>query len=431
MNSKKHLSFTSLISGLSAYLLKLPDSRRQFSINYSIHDTMLSGLACMYIQSPSLLAYQKDLMNKYNRCNLQTQFKIKGIPKETEMRDIIDSVSGEKLAPVFKDYLTRLQRNNELINYRFQGNKYLITLDGTQYFSSKTIHCDSCLTQETKDVVTYSHKVVQAALVNPLIKQVIPLMPEEIKNTDGSKKQDCEINVAKRLIPKIRKQHPRLSVIYLADSIYATSPFIKDLLEHDEDYVFRVKEGDHKTLFKTMKSLVFQKKETVDHTGRRFIYKWATDVKLNSGSDLKVNVFQLFIVTPQKDGSKKSTRTGVWVTNLDVSCQNIEWLVKGARSRWKIENECFNTLKNQGYQIEHNYGHGEKNLCFNFYIFTILAFLLHQILELTDELYQKTRETCRTLIAFWQYVRVFFDIKIFNSWESMLYEIEITKRGPP
>jgi hypothetical protein len=106
-------------------------------------------------------------------------------------------------------------------------------------------------------------------------------------------------------------------------------------------------------------------------------------------------------------------------------------LVKGARSRWKIENECFNTLKNQGYQIEHNYGHGEKNLCFNFYIFTILAFLLHQILELTDGLYQKTRETCRTLIAFWQYVRVFFDIKIFNSWESMLYEIEITKRRPP
>jgi hypothetical protein len=118
MKSKKHLSFTSLISGLSEYLLKLPDSRRQYSINYSVHDTILSGLACMYIQAPSLLAYQKDLMNKYNRCNLQTQFKITGIPRETEMRDIIDSISGEKLAAVFKDYLTRLQINNELTSYR-------------------------------------------------------------------------------------------------------------------------------------------------------------------------------------------------------------------------------------------------------------------------------------------------------------------------
>jgi hypothetical protein len=431
MKSKKHLSFTSLILGLSEYLCKLADSRRQFSVNYSLHDTILSGIACMYIQSPSLLAYQKDLLNKYNRCNLQTQFKIKDIPKETEMRDIIDSISGEKLAPVFKDYLTRLQRSNELKKYRFQHNKYLITLDGTQYFSSKAIHCDSCLTKENREIVTYNHQAVQAALVSPSIKQVIPLMPEEIRNTDGAKKQDCEINAAKRLIPKIRKQHPRLSVIYLADSIYATSPFIKDLVEHNEDYIFRVKEGDHKTLFNTMESLVLKKKETVDHTGRRFIYKWATGVKLNNSSDLKVNILQLFIVTPQKDGSKKSTRIGVWVTNLDVSSKNIEWLVKGGRSRWKIENECFNTLKNQGYQIEHNYGHGKNNLCFNFYIFTILAFLLHQILELTDQLYQKTRVTCRTLRAFWQYVRVFFDIKIFDSWESMLYEIEITKRGPP
>jgi hypothetical protein len=370
-------------------------------------------------------------MNKYNRCNLQTQFKVKSIPKETGMREIIDSISGEKLAPVFKDYFTRLQRNNELKRYRFQDNKYLVTLDGTQYFSSKTIHCDSCLTKENKDVITYSHQALQAALINPLIKQIVPLMPEEIRNTDGTEKQDCEINAAKRLVPKIRKQHPRLSVIYLADSIYATSPFIKDLLEHGEDYIFRVKEGNHKTLFNTMKNLVFQKKETVDHTGRRFIYKWATDVRLNNSSNLKVNVLQLFIVTPQKDGSKKSTRTGVWITNLDISDKNIEWVTKGGRSRWKIENECFNTLKNQGYQIEHNYGHGEKNLCFNFYIFTILAFLLHQILELTDALYQKTRKTCRTLMAFWQYVRVFFDIKIFDSWESMLYEVESVKRGPP
>jgi hypothetical protein len=431
MRFKKHLNFSSLISGLSEYLLKIPDTRRQSSINYSVHDTMLSGLACMYIQSPSLLSYQKTILNKYNKNNLQTQFKVNGMPKETEMREIIDSVDGDQLAVVFKDYLTRLQRSNNLKTYRFENNKYLVTLDGTQYFSSKTIHCDACLTQETKDVVTYSHKVVQAALVNPLIKQVVPLMPEEIKNTDGSKKQDCEINAAKRLIPKIRKQHPRLSVIYLADSIYATSPFIKDLLEHDEDYVFRVKEGDHKALFKTIKDLIFQKKETVDHTGRRFIYKWATDVTLNNSSDLKVNVLQLFIVTPQKNGSKKSTRAGVWVTNLDVSSQNIEWLVKGARSRWKIENECFNTLKNQGYQIEHNYGHGEKNLCFNFYVLTVLSFLLHQILELVDLSYQEARKICRTLREFWEWVRVFFNMKVFDSWESMLCEIVITKRGPP
>jgi hypothetical protein len=34
--------------------------------------------------------------------------------------------------------------------------------------------------------------------------------------------------------------------------------------------------------------------------------------------------------------------------------------MRGGRARWKIENETFNTLKNQGYNFEHNYGLGEK-----------------------------------------------------------------------
>ena len=101
MRFKKHLNFSSLISGLSEYLLKIPDTRRQSSINYSVHDTMLSGLACMYIQSPSLLSYQKTILNKYNKNNLQTQFKVNGMPKETEMREIIDSVDGDQLAALF------------------------------------------------------------------------------------------------------------------------------------------------------------------------------------------------------------------------------------------------------------------------------------------------------------------------------------------
>ena len=36
--------------------------------------------------------------------------------------------------------------------------------------------------------------------------------------------------------------------------------------------------------------------------------------------------------------------------------------MRGGRARWKIENETFNTLKNQGYHFEHNYGHGKKSV---------------------------------------------------------------------
>ena len=60
---------------------------------------------------------------------------------------------------------------------------------------------------------------------------------------------------------------------------------------------------------------------------------------------------------------------------------------QGGRCRWKLENECFNTLKNQGYVIDHSYGHGDKNLCFNFYLLTLIAFSFHQVYELTDKVY--------------------------------------------
>ena len=36
--------------------------------------------------------------------------------------------------------------------------------------------------------------------------------------------------------------------------------------------------------------------------------------------------------------------------------------MRAGRSRWKVENETFNTLKNLGYNLEHNYGHGKQHL---------------------------------------------------------------------
>jgi hypothetical protein len=43
-----------------------------------------------------------------------------------------------------------------------------------------------------------------------------------------------------------------------------------------------------------------------------------------------------------------------WVTDLTITEENAPTLVAGGRARWKIENETFNTLKNQGYHFEHN-----------------------------------------------------------------------------
>jgi hypothetical protein len=184
---------------------------------------------------------------------LETLFKLKTTPAESTIRDNLNKVSSENIAGIFKNYLGKLPRSNYLKSYPFIDNKYLATLDGGDYFSSKKINCSQCLQHPHKDgSITHSHKIVQPALLNPDKKQVFPLMPEEVKSTDGSTKQDCEINASKRLIPKIRKAHPKLPFIWLADSLYATTPMIDDILEHCEDYIFSDKRGDHKTLYKNL-----------------------------------------------------------------------------------------------------------------------------------------------------------------------------------
>ena len=292
MHAKKHLSFSPLIHSFATLLKKLSDPRKG-KVEHSLHDIVMGAFACMYMQSPSLLRHQKILKRRKDRNNLETLFKLKTTPAESTIRDNLNKVSSENIAGIFKNYLGKLQRSNYLKSYQFIDNKYLVTLDGSDYFSSKKINCSQCLQQPHKDgSITHSHKIVQPALLNPDKKQVFPLMPEEVKSTDGSTKQDCEINASKRLIPKIRKAHPKLPFIWLADSLYATTPMIDDILEHCEDYIFSAKRGDHKTLYKNLAECEYQRKDISNPKGKRCLYEWANSHQ--SSIDFKCRLFAVF-----------------------------------------------------------------------------------------------------------------------------------------
>jgi len=98
-------------------------------------------------------------------------------------------------------------------------------------------------------------------------------------------------------------------------------------------------------------------------------------------------------------------------------------LVRGGRCSWKIENETFNTLKNQGYHIEHNYGHGEKYLSMNFFLLDLLAFFMHQIFELSDDLYQRCRVKLGSRSHLWERLRNVICVLIFTDWESLFQRV--------
>ncbi len=425
MKSMKHLSFTALRKALSQRFLSLTEHRQIAKIDYTIHDTMISGFACMFFQDPSLVQFQQRFREEKKRDNLQTLFAVKNIPKDNQMRDVIDKIDSAQLRPIFKNFFSRLQRGKHLEQYQLLPGLYVCSLDATQYFSSQKIHCSSCLTTEhKKGGVTYSHKVLQAAIMHPDMRQVIPLMPEEIRNSDGSAKQDCEINAAKRLIPKLRQDYPQLGIIIVGDGLFSHQPFVSKVLSANMHYILAAKPDDHTFMMEWINA--YDAKEigtmrTVDKKGRLHLYEWVNNVPLNGGKDsIKVNFFRYKIISLDKNGKEKINYKNNWVTDLTISTSNIKVLVKAGRSRWKIENECFNTLKNQGYCIEHNYGHGSKNLCFNFLLLTLLAFYFHQIFELTDRLYQASRKKFGSKRHMWETFRTYITIIIFENWEQLL-----------
>lgn len=425
MKIKKHLSFTSLIKMIGSHFLSWPEQRREKSIKHSLHDIVMSALACMYFQLPSLRQFQTELEKKYHQNNLHTLFNITTIPSSNAMKEVLDSHDSQQFQPIYKDIVQRLQRGNQLQPFNLISSLKICSIDATHYHTSQSIKCPCCLTAHKDNpnkATRYSHSALQAAMMHPDVKQVIPMGVEPIKNTDGTKKQDCEINAAKRFIPTLRQQFPKMGLIITGDDLFSRQPMIKKVLEHHFEYIFVAKRPSHQSMMNWIEAQgTLNQSQTQDDKGRTVIYQWLNDVPLTAGDEtFRVNFFQKKTITVDALGRQQHCRTESWVTSLEVTAQNVSLLVRGAKTRWKIENECFNTLKNQGYHLTHNYGHGEKHLAFNFYQLTLLAFTLQQVAELCDLAYQACREMAGSKRSLWEKLRTLINFHLFESLEHLL-----------
>ena len=109
-----------------------------------------------------------------------------------------------------------------------------------------------------------------------------------------------------------------------------------------------------------------------------------------------------------------------WITDFLLIPENVWDIMRGGRARWKIENETFNTLKNQGYHLEHNYGHGEQNLSVVLALLMMLAFLVDQVQQLCCPLFQAAWHKMRTKCHLWEEIRNHFRTLLFDSMAELL-----------
>lgn len=393
---------------------RIPDNSRR-SRTISLADNLMSGFAVFSLKYPSLLQFDQHSQEAVIRHNLKSVFQIEHVSSDTHVRERLDEVDPQELRRTYKTLFAQCQRSRHLELFKFHEDRYLMPLDGTGYFHSKEIHCENCCQKNHRDgTVSYYHQMLGGVIVHPDHKVVLPFAPEPIMKGDGSTKNDCERRAAERFLNDLKREHPHLKLIITGDGLLSNGPFIKRLKQDDHAFILVAKEADHKALFEEFRALPTQshacEKDKVTHR-----FKWLNEVPLNdSHPDCKVNVLEYW---EEKENGERLH--WAWVTNIQLDEKNVYHIMRGGRARHKIENETFNTLKNQGYQFEHNFGHGKKHLSTVFAHLMMLAFFVDQLQQLGCKVFQKALARLHTKKNLWERKRGLFFNFLINNLEDL------------
>ena len=157
-------------------------------------------------------------------------------------------------------------------------------------------------------------------------------------------------------------------------------------------------------------------------------HRWLNEVPLRDGADaLMVNWLEIEIV----DQAGKVTYKNSFVTDLAVDASNVAELAACGRARWKIENETFNTLKTQGYNLEHNFGHGARHLAALLATMNLLAFAMHTAADLVDPAWAAARTAVGTRRRYFEDLRSITTYLVFPTWAALVQTLTTGVPPPP
>ena len=421
----KPLAFEQFVQAFRATVATFPDQRKGKNKHYALVDAALGAFAVFFTQSPSFLAYQRDMTARKGQSNAHTLFGLHAIPTDNQIRTLLDPVSPERMVPLFHHGLAAVEQTQHLGAGRSWQNRLLVVLDGTPYFSSPKISCPNCSTQtHVNGTTTYSHRMLTPVIVAPGQEKVIPLPPEFRVPQDGHDKQDGENAAAKRWLRQYAQYYRAKGITLLGDDLYSNHPMCEVLVEERLPFILVGKPDSHPTLYEELaRRELGQDLPHVIHRHHTpqglvfYTYRYASELPLRATDNaVEVNWCELTITT----APGQRLYQNAFITQEKITQKNVAQLVRAGRTRWKVENENNNTLKTKGYHLEHNFGHGKEQLASLLATFNILAFLLHTLLDLLDAKYRLVRQTLVSRKTFFDDLRALTRYICFASWTHLL-----------
>jgi hypothetical protein len=421
-------SFDNLVGEFKWLIGTLPESRTGLNTTYSIADAALGAFSVFFMQSPSFLAHQARMQDTRGHNNAQSLFQITNIPSDNQIRNLLDPISPEQIAPMFDFVFNGLNSVGYFEHYRSINKTILIAIDGVNYFSSDKINCERCSTKHHKSgKVEYLHNAITPVIVAPDNPRVISLTPEYITPQDGHDKQDGEHAATKRWLQAHGSKYKELGITILGDDLYSHQPICEAILQAELHFILTCKPDSHIKLYEAISGheasgqLVSRQVERIQGKKviKKFIdtYRFYNNLPIRGTEDaLMVNWCEL--ITTDEAGQVVFINS--YITDHLITLYNVEDVIKAGRTRWKCENEHNNTLKNHGYHMEHSFGHGKQYLSQTLLSFNLLAFLFHTVLSIMDVQYHTLREKLRTRQKFFDGIRVLTMYLFFNNWDKML-----------
>jgi hypothetical protein len=405
---------------------KLTDRRTGQNVQYQVNDAAQAAFAIFFMQSASFLEGQRHLQQTKGKSNAGTVFQMENIPTDTHIRNLLDPVDPSELTDEFRFLLDELAAGGYLKQWQVLNGRLAFSLDGVYYFTSQKISCPRCQRRSMEEgKQLYMHSAITPVVVAPGQGQVLPYVPEFIVPQDGEEKQDCELNAAKRWVEREQATLRRYQALLLGDDLYSKQPLCELVLANQCDFVFVCHRDSHPTLYAVVEPIdalgrlpTISQRHWNGRHGEIWTYRYLNDVPLRSGEDaLHVN-WCAVLVAHEETGAVLYRNE--WVTSLPLDESNTPEIVACGRARWKSENENNNVLKNHGYHIDHNFGHGQEHLSTTLLTLNLLAFLLHTIAQVADELYRQIRRALGPRRTFFEDIRALMRYLIFPDWDSLL-----------